>query len=155
MCPDGGAVNTIGSFGAVIASATDILLELEGQSYGYKPRLFCLEAYRMLAIIRFLYHFKVFHNIICTITPYIVCDNSGLLFRVSTIPKEPSSQRCLLSEADVELHIIDTLKQLQADPTFIHVKSHPDESIPVKQLQWNLQLNVRCDDIASTKLKKI
>ena len=38
---------------------------------------------------------------------------------------------------------------------FIHVKSHLDESIPVKQLPWSSQLKIRCDDIASAKLKNI
>ena len=155
MCSDGGAVNTTGSFGAVIASAIEILLELEGQKYGHTPRLFRSEACGMLAILRFLFHFKVFHNIICTITSYIVCDNSCLLYRVSPISKKSSPWQCLLSEADIELQIIDFLKQLQADPKLIHAKSHPNESIPVKQLPWNSQLNVQCDDIVSTKLKNI
>ena len=93
MCSDGGAVNKVGSFGAVIASATEVLMELEEQAYGHTPRSFYSEAYGMLANLRALFHFKVYHNIIDTIKPCIVCDNSGLLHRVSTIPNDPSPQR--------------------------------------------------------------
>ena len=152
MCSDGGAVNTIGSFGAVIASATEILIELIRQAYGHTPQSFCPEAYGMLAYLRFLFHFMVYHNIKCDITPFMICDNSGLLHQVSTIATVPSPRRCLHSEADVELKILDTLKQLHANPTYIHVKSHPDSLILVKKLPWKSQLNVRCDDMTSSKL---
>ena len=155
MCSDGGAVKEVGSYGAVIASVTEILLELDGQVYGHTPRSFRSEAYGMLAILLTLFHFKIFHNIKCNIKPYIICDNSGLLHRVSTIPAEPSPRRCLLSEADVELQIVDTIQQLNADPLYMHVKSHPDETIPVKELPWNSQLNVKCDEKASEKLKNL
>ena len=87
--------------------------------------------------------------------PFMICDNSGLLQRVSTIEPEPSTRRCLYSEADVELQILDTLKQLHADPTYMHVKSHQDNSIPVDELSWNSQLNVRCDEMASATLKTL
>ena len=87
--------------------------------------------------------------------PFMICDNSFLLQRVSTIEPEPSTRRCLYSEADVELQILDTLKQLQADPTYMHVKSHQDNSIPVEELSWNSQLNVRCDEMASATLKTL
>ena len=72
----------------------------------------------------------------------MICDNSGLLQRVSTIEPEPSTRRCLYSEADVELQILDTLKQLHADPTYIHVKSHQDQSIPVEELSCVMKWQV-------------
>ena len=87
--------------------------------------------------------------------PSMICDNSCLLQRVSTIPEKPSPRRCLYSEVDVELQILDTLQQLKLQPSFIHVKSHPDPTIPVEKLPWRSQLNVRCDTLATQKLKII
>ena len=87
--------------------------------------------------------------------PFMICDNSGLLQQVSTIEPEPGLRRYLYSEADVELQIFDTLKQLHANPTYINVKSRQDQSIPVKDLSWRSQLNVRCDEMASETLKTL
>lgn len=91
LCSDGGAVRTIGSFGAVIASATEILMELQGQAYGNTPRSFRSESYGMLAYLRYLLHFKFFHDITIRFKQFMICDNSGLLQRVSTIAPEPST----------------------------------------------------------------
>ena len=128
---------------------------MTGQAYGKTPRSFRSEAYGMLSYLRFLYHFKIFYQIECELRPFMICDNSGLLQRVSTVATEPTPRRCMYSEADVELQITDTLRQLRAEPTYVHVKSHPDPTIPVKKLPWKSQLNVRCDELASKKLLEI
>ena len=47
------------------------------------------------------------------------------------------------------------MKQLHIDPTYVHVTNHPDPMIPIKQLPWKLQLNVRCNAMASKTLQKL
>ena len=49
LCSDGGAVNRVGSFRALITSATEILMEIKGKAYGHTPRSFCSEAYGTLS----------------------------------------------------------------------------------------------------------
>ena len=56
ICSDGGAKGNVGSYGSPIANDTTILSKIMGRAYGYKPRSFRAEGYRMLIALRYVYH---------------------------------------------------------------------------------------------------
>ena len=108
---DRGAKDNIGSFGSVLASNKEILIEIMGQAYGKKPRSFRAEAYGTLAILRFLYHIIHFYKIETLTNKKIYSNNKGLIHRVTEIKKYTTicPRRSTLSESDIELQIYDTL----------------------------------------------
>jgi hypothetical protein len=62
-------------------------------------------------------------------------------------------RRTLFSEADVELQILDTLAAFPYMPTLCHVEGHQGTKYPDRPLQWDAQLNQRCDKIATDHLE--
>ena len=49
LCSDGGAANSKGSYGSIIASDDQVLTKLSGQAHGANPRTFRAEGYGLLA----------------------------------------------------------------------------------------------------------
>ena len=157
LCSDGGAKEDIGSFGAVVASNQEIMIQVSGQAYGKTPRSFRAEGYGMLAILRFLFHFIQYHNIKTKSKLKIYSDNEGLIIRVNQIKDktEIRPRRGMLSESDVELQIRDTLQILQSDATLHHVLGHQDNNKDNNELSWPAQLNIQCDTLATDKIKTL
>jgi hypothetical protein len=61
LASDGGAANKIGSFGAVLATTTEILAECGMRAQGENPRSFRAEGYGILAILRLVFHLRYFY----------------------------------------------------------------------------------------------
>jgi hypothetical protein len=158
LCSDGGAADSKGSYGSIIASDDQVLTELSGQAHGANPRSFRAEGYGLLANLRLIHHLMLFYDIPRTSSALtLYCDNQGLLDRLETSSnaKYIKPRRFLFSEADLEMQILDTLQTLDTDVTLCHVKGHQDDTIPTAELPWPAQLNIRCDALASTELRRI
>jgi hypothetical protein len=158
FCSDGGAVDTIGSYGSIIATDDTILTETRGQAYGHTPRSFRAEAYGLLANLRLIFHLLSFFDLPPTLPPLsIVSDNAGLLQRISAAlsTKYLKPRKFLSSEIDLEMQIVDTLGLLNCEVSFSHVQGHQDDSTDSTELPWHAQLNIRCDTIATETLATV
>jgi hypothetical protein len=127
LCSDGGAADSKGSYGSVIASDDSILTELRGQAHGANPRSFRAEGYGLLANLRLIRHLLLFFDIPRTSSPLtIYCDNKGLLERLQSTRASTYTKprRFLFSEADIEMQILDTLSTLATKVNLEHVKGH-------------------------------
>jgi hypothetical protein len=155
LASDGGAVPLKGSFGAVLATSDTILVECGGRAYGQDPRSFRSEAYGMLAVTRLLFHLRAFHQLqMSRMQLTLVCDSLSLLDRLSASRKLTRivPRRFLFSEADAEMAILDTFRELKADLVLQHVESHQDTKHPNRPPTWAAILNTRCDVLASKHL---
>jgi hypothetical protein len=74
-------------------------------------------------------------------------DNEGLLTRVTTsLPfLEPFPNVTLQADWDVTNEIIHSLRQLECQLSFLHVKGHQDDHSGFADLSLNAQLNVEAD----------
>lgn len=129
ICSDRGAKNTVGSYGAVVATDKKILLKLTRQAYRNTPRSFRAEAYGMLAILRILQHTIIYYQLETKSKKRIYSDNKGLIERINQIQHKKiiPPQRCMLSESDIELQIWETLQTLNTDSILQHVLGHQDQ----------------------------
>jgi hypothetical protein len=84
----------------------------------------------------------------------LVCDSQSLLDRLTASTKltRVVPRRFLFSEADAEMAILDTFRELKADIMLKHVEAHQDTKHPDRPPTWAAILNTRCDAIASDKL---
>jgi hypothetical protein len=152
LASDGGAADLKGSFGAVLADDTSILLECAGRAYGADPRSFRSEGYGMLAIIRLTFHVVHFY---CTrnrtLRYTLYCDSLSLIQRLDATRalSRPAPRRHLFSEADVELQILSAIRSL-GHVDLEHIKGHQDDDGGI--LSWEAQLNQRCDELATEHL---
>jgi hypothetical protein len=103
---DGGADAECGSYGALLATADDILVKISGSTEGALPGSFRAESYGCLAIFRFVYHFHLYYKldpILCRNTFH--CDNKGLITRLTFAdgPLSPFPRHFLRSDIDLEM----------------------------------------------------
>ena len=162
---DGGARDPVGSFGAVMASQQSahgtqdrIILEIGGYAYGLTPSSFRAESYGQLAILRLLFHIKTYFKIPLHCEFRFLLDNSGRISRTATLLRNPNlaPRRCLISDFDLDMQILDTLQQLGITPKAEHVHSHQEEALQAdgEPLPWAVQINTRCDEIATDYLRR-
>jgi hypothetical protein len=155
LASNGGAIPFKGSFGAVLATSDVILAECGGRAQGADPRSFRSEAYGLLAITRLLLHLRAYYHLnVSRLTLTLVCDSKSLLDRLTAFIDltRVVPRRFLFSEADAEMAILDTFRELKADITLEHVEAHQDTKHPNRPPTWPAILNTRCDAIASDKL---
>jgi hypothetical protein len=109
----------------------------------------------MLAITRLLLHLRRFYNFnLQQMRLKLVCNAKSLLDRLAASQELMWAvpQRFLFSEGGAEMAILDSFRELKADLTLEHFKSHQDTKYPNRPLTWEAILNNRCDAIASKKL---
>jgi hypothetical protein len=164
LSSDGGAKDRMGSYGALLATQGDthgstdqILVEVGGIAFGDTPRSFRAESYGQLAILRLLFHLTLYLRCPIQCKCRFLMDNSGRLTRTRRILQHPhpSPRRCLLSEFDLDLQIRDTILAMNLKTRDEHIHSHQDTptSNQDEPLKWKIQLNERCDTIATEQLQ--
>jgi hypothetical protein len=155
LASDGGATDKLGSYGALMATQDQILIECGGRAQGANPCSFRAEGYGILAILRLVFrlrHFYITRN--ASLRFRLYCNSESLLKRIAAsqaltriIPRRSPS-----SEVDVEMQILAAVAALEADVAFEHVKGHQDMKYPGRPLPRVAQLNQRCDEIATAHL---
>jgi hypothetical protein len=108
----------------------------------------------MLAIT--LFHLRAFYRLhLSRLYITLVCDSLSLLDRLSASFKLTwiVPGRFLFSEADAEMAILDTFRELKADLTLEHEESHQDTKYPNQPPTWAAILNTHCDALASQHLE--
>jgi hypothetical protein len=128
-----------------------------GSTEGALPGSFRAESYGCLAVLRFVYHFRLFHGsdpILCRNTFF--CDNEGLIkqLKFAQGPLRPFPWHYLRSDMDLELQILDTIQLLAITLTYTHVKGHQDfdeddDDVPLTR---EALLNIECDHLATAAL---
>jgi hypothetical protein len=165
LSSDGGAKDSMGSFGALLASQSDdqdsldvILVEVGGIACGDTPRSFRAESYGQLAGLRLLYHLTIFLGVPALCRFRFLLDNLGRLTRTRRLllHPRPSPRTFLSADFDLDMQIHDTLSQLNIRTRDEHIASHQDESahLPDNPKWWKVQLNSRCDIIATDHLRR-
>ena len=166
LSSDGGAADCNGSYGSLAASRPHpdelegkVLIEVGGRAFGDDPGSFRAEGYGELAIIRLIFHVIIFYKLKPTCNFHFLCDNQGLLTRIEKGLKRPyvTPRHFLISDIDVEMQILDTIRQLNRPTSFEHIKSHQDEAQGHgdQPLSWEVQLNTKCDASATAQLRKL
>jgi hypothetical protein len=81
----------------------------------------------------------------------LICDNEGLLIRIGeSSTREYLTQNVTLrAEWDVESVILQKYKELGIQFTFMHVKSHQDDTRDIRNLPLKSRLNVEADRLAT------
>jgi endonuclease/exonuclease/phosphatase family metal-dependent hydrolase len=164
LSSDGGAKDRLGSFGALIASQKDehhstntILVEVGGIACGDTPRSFRAESYGQLASLRLLYHLTVFFDVTARCRFRFLLDNLGRLTRTRRFLRHPRPppRTFLTADFDLDMQITDTLNHLDIRTRDEHIASHQEEPPPPEDpLWWKVQLNSRCDAIATDHLRR-
>ena len=164
LASDGGAAHHNGSYGALIASHPEpheqdgqVLIEVGGRAFGDDPGSFRAESYGLLAILRLLFHVSVHYTLKPACSLRFLCDNQGLLTRIEKGVRRPyvTPRHFLISDIDVEMQILDTIKLLNRPTSFEHIHSHQDDGPRNAPLSWNVQLNSICDASATAQLHKL
>ena len=154
---DGGAVTNHASFGCVLASGQQILVECGGHVDGADPQSFRAEAYGLLAILRIIHHLRKFYctgNRTLNLKGYTNSNSLLLRLQASRRLQHIIPRRTLFSEADVELEILSSLQLFPQYPNLHYVEGHQDSKYPNRPLSWPAKLNQRCDQIATEYLAK-
>jgi hypothetical protein len=152
MACDGSVIEGNGSFGWAIGSESTTYWEGNGPADG-SP--LCMSSQRaeltgMLAGLRFLHHFALFHNIThCSRPVVIVCDNKSAI-GYATPPHSPTSAiQSNSPDYDLTRSIHDTITLLPFKVELKWVKGHQDSKKPFDSLSREAQLNVIADSLAS------
>jgi hypothetical protein len=143
---------------SIAAGFMTILTDTRGQAYGHTPCSFHAKGYGLLANLRLIFHVLVFFELPFTMPPLtIVSDSAGLLQSISAdlSMKYLKPRKFLSSEIDLEMQIVDTLRLLESDTSFSHVKGHQDDSVDPTELPWHTQLNIRYNTIATETLATV
>jgi len=76
------------------------------------------------------------------------CDNSGLIQQVNTLQanKIPNPASTITNDYDLANEIHQTIRHIPMPVKLQHVKGHQDQNIPVKDLPYEVQLNIACDE---------
>jgi hypothetical protein len=154
LASDGGAADSKGSFGTVVANADTIFLECGGRAYGADPRSFRSKGYGILAILRLLFHVWYFYwTRNRTLRFTLLCDSKSLIDRLeaSRALTRLAPRRYLFSEADVELQILSAMPSL-GTVALEHVLGHQDDNDDGEPLSWEAQLIQQCDTLATDHL---
>jgi hypothetical protein len=154
LVSDGGDTDGSGYYGWVIANDTHILYKGSGLSPGNQELNESLrsESTGYLAILRFLLHYKAYHQLTLETSPMIhLCDNKSLVSRSPDAYRSapPNSHDFLKPDYDVQMQIIATIKELDIDIHTKHVKGHQDDDKTYDQLSYEAQLNIQADRLAT------
>jgi hypothetical protein len=127
----------MGSFGAVLANRTAILVECGGRAQGENPRSFRVEGYGILAILRLVFHLRYFYvTRNANVRFRLYCDSESLLKRIEALRSLQRSmpRRFLFSEDDVEMQILTAVDAIGSPVVFEHVEGHQDTKYPDQPL---------------------
>jgi hypothetical protein len=133
LASDGGAADRCGSFGAVMVTDEDILVECGGRAHGADPRSFRAEGYGILAILRLAFHLRYFYVTRNRQLKFrLYCDSESLLKRItaSQALQRQIPRRFLHSEVDVEMQTLAAIDALTNRIDLEHVKGHQDTKYP-------------------------
>eukprot|EP00978_Attheya_sp_CCMP212_P007874 scaffold18320_cov37-Attheya_sp.AAC.2 len=159
LVSDGGDIDGSGYYGWVIANDTHILYKGSGLSPRNQELNESLrsESTGYLAILRFLIHYRAYHQLTLEMSPMMhLCDNKSLVFRSPDAYRSapPSSHDFLKPDYDVQMQIIATIKELDIDIHTKHVKGHQDDDKTYGQLSYEAQLNIQADRLATQAWQK-
>jgi hypothetical protein len=145
LASDGGACDKKASFGALLATSEQILVECGGRATGADPGSVHTEGYGILTILRLLYHLCYFYvNRNRDLRLRLYCNSQSLLTRidVSRALQRSSPRRYLFSEIGVEMQILAALQAMDYTVVFEHIEGHQDTKYPDRPLSWAAQLNM-------------
>ena len=158
LVSDGGDTDGSGYFGWVIANDTTILCQGNGLSPGNTELNESLrsESTAYLSMLRYLLHYQRFHNITLESSSKIhYCDNKSLVFRSPDTYRSapPNSHDFLKPDYDVQMQIMQTIRELDTVMPTLHVKGHQDKDIPESELSYEARLNIQADILATRAWK--
>jgi hypothetical protein len=153
IASDSGAIPGRASFGWIIQIGNSVITKGKGPTYGDDPHSFRAEGYGMASALVFtsLLHQQFEFTRATDSVNKLICDNARLLIRI-----EESSQWNYLTpnvplraEWDVESVILQYYKALGILFTFMHVKSHQDDTVDIQNLTLKSRLNVEADRLTT------
>jgi hypothetical protein len=156
LASDGGASDRRGSFGALIATGDNILIECGGRAKGANPRSFWVEGYGILAVLGLMFHIRYFYVLQDQQARFrFYCDCESLLKRIdaSRKLKRTIPQQYRFSQVNVEMQILSAIQAFADGVRLEHVGGHQDTKYPEQPLPWEAQLNQRCDEIVTAHLE--
>jgi hypothetical protein len=159
LVSDGGADNSIGSTGWIIAdSLGNRLVKGSSSVPGVDPRSYRAKGYTMASGLTFLRHICLYcqHLNQLQLTK-LYCNNLGLLRKLNyffTYRLAPI--KCVLhSEYDVLAQSYLLLQEYLVMPKILHVKGHQDDKTPYCNLTLPAQLNCDAGSLATTELRSL
>ena len=172
---DGGLKTQDGTFGWVIATATDIMWENNGYTPGNRTLTETLrtESIGLLSAIIFIHLYTKYHDISINSNKIIhSCDNMGVVQRIKwmEIRSIKTANESLTPDYDVQAQIEATYKSMGITFQTNHVKGHQDREDTTaknhqqrlrqgqdgkKELSWEATLNIAADELATNARKKI
>lgn len=141
------------SFGWLLIANKCVLVEGAGPVDGVPDLLSSTRAklFGFGAVIEFLYHFCVFHNIQdCTSTLVTHIDNCSAISRVKRTQRKNAKRRCMCNDADVLSIIMNLLNKLLLQLCLAWVKPHQDKKKPYKEVDIAGCMNCDADALATS-----
>jgi hypothetical protein len=140
LASDGGAaIQQRGSFGALLTTSDQTLIECGGRALGADPRSFRAEGCGILAILRLAFHLRYFYITGNTSLRFqLYWDNENLLKRIEA-SRQLSRQiprRFLFSEVDVEMQILSVLQAIGTKVILDHMEGRQETKYPDEPLSW-------------------
>ncbi len=150
---DGGKKEANGSFSWVICSPEqEHLIQNSGPVDGWHRCQSSLrsEAAAIASVTLYLNEMAAFYSINIRSHLKFFVDSMGAISNVQTI-RDQIPRRRFPNNAD----LLSTLREaphILRHYRFVHVKSHQDDDVSIDKLPFSAQLNVLCDELASTQL---
>ena len=153
---DGGDTDGNGYFGWVIANEHSVLWQGSGLSPGNQHLNESLrsESTSYLSALRFLLHYQRFHQVTLESSLKVhFCDNKSLVSRSPDTYRSalPSSFNFLKADYDVQMQIMDTLREMDTEIPTSHVHGHQDST---QLLSYEARLNIQADLLATRAWQK-
>ena len=148
---DGGDTDGNGYFGWVIANEHSTLCQGSGLSPGNQHLNESLrsESTAYLSALRFLLHYHRYYQVTLESSSKLhFCDNKSLVLRSPDTYRSalPSSFDFLKADYDVQMQIMDTIREMDIVIPTSHVKGHQDSK---KHLSYEARLNIQADLLAT------
>ena len=158
MCLDEVVKDRKGSFGTVIATEKEMLMEIKEAAFGDDPGSFGAEAHGILAGLRSLHRTRQRWETKVNKGMNMFCKNAGSLKRVENgiEGKINRPRKFLMVKAELEMLTVNVTKEMKKSAQFHHVKGHQDKGLSkeeTEQLNWPTQMNMRCDEMAMEQLE--
>jgi hypothetical protein len=153
---DGGCISPHGSFGWVLSTEHQILIENQGTASGIPMTSYRAEATGKLSWILFLkqLHLLFPYQPKCKILNFL--DNSAVVKQTSITINHTYASMALKPDYDLLIAIQHEQQYLITNGihigSSIHVKGHQDDTTPYHDLSRPAQLNIRADELATNAL---
>jgi len=157
LVTDGGASDTMGTFGWIIGTLSGTRLAAgSGPVFGFDPRSYRAETYGCRSGMTFIQLAFKFCDLPMSGSLSVRFDNQGLLKKQTSFRKFALARHsaALHSEWDAVISVYNLMDQFPQLPVLKHVYGHQDLEVSYEDLPLDAKMNTEADALATLELKE-